>query len=151
MNKLILAGFALAVLGIVLILSMPNLPSFVFFGSFFLIAALPLVIVSIVFVRLFVSIKSLFPEADNGKRITYILYFCLFLFISSGLFLFIALTSVELLIQLQCTGGECAQGGITLVFTIPLAWSSLVGVCIAERIFWSYDLIPTWKPKTWFY
>ncbi len=151
MNKLILAGFALAVLGIVLILSMPNLPSFVFFGSFFLIAALPVVIISIVFVRLFVSIKSLFPEADNGKRITYILYFCLFLFISSGLFLFIALTSVELLIQLQCTGGECAQGGITLVFTIPLAWSSLVGVCIAERIFWSYDLIPTWKPLTWFY
>lgn len=151
MNKLILAGFALAVLGIVLILSMPNLPSFVFFGSFFLIAALPVVIISIVFVRLFVSIKSLFPEADNGKRITYILYFCLFLFISSGLFVFIALTSVELLIQLQCTGGECAQGGITLVFTIPLAWSSLVGVCIAERIFWSYDLIPTWKPLTWFY
>lgn len=151
MNKLILFIFALAIVGVTLILTISDLPAFVFFGSFFIIAFLPLLIVSIVLVRLFKTIWNSFPEMDNTKRIVYLFYFSLFLFISSGLFVFVALTSVELLIQFQCTGGECAQGGMTLVFTIPLAWSSLVGVLIAERIFWSYNLIPSWKPLNWFY
>ena len=80
MNKLILAGLALAIFGISLIIWKPDLPAAIFLGSFFLIAALPLVIISIVFVRLSIAIWNSFSDADNGKRVAYALYFGLFLF-----------------------------------------------------------------------
>ena len=149
MNKLILSIFALAIVGITLILSNSGFADFVFFFFFYnCVSTLAYCIhrVSETFKTIWNSFQKWIIQNEF-----YIRFFFLISFISSGLFIFVALTSVELLIQIQSYGGECAQGwNDSCIYDstclVKLSW------CFNRRKnILSYDLIPTRNPLNWFY
>lgn len=48
----------------------------------------------------------------------------------------------ELMLQLTCVGGRCAQGGIGLMMYLPIAWVSYALVCLANAGFIKFNFWP---------
>jgi hypothetical protein len=61
---------------------------------------------------------------------------------SSGVWIYLAITALEMQIQLTCKGADCAQGGVGLVMLTPVAWVSCAVSWVVARVIFSGWILP---------
>ncbi|MEQ1536523.1 MAG: hypothetical protein ABL923_11655 [Burkholderiaceae bacterium] len=82
------------------------------------------------------------PTLYRLSPIKTVLSVAFILLCSSGVWLYLAGTALEVQIQLTCAGGECAQGGMVIVMLTPVAWISCIISWVAARIIFNGKILP---------
>jgi hypothetical protein len=91
----------------------------------------------------FISIFSkYFILLTSKEKVHTLILTLILLFLSLGVVAFLIVFIEELYIQLTCSGGSCAQGGIGVFMFIPIAWISYLCVWFANNCFRRFRLWP---------
>lgn len=91
---------------------------------------------------LVVRIWRAVPALFRTSPVKLVLSVTVILLSSSGVWLYLAVTAVEMQIALTCRGGECAQGGMGLVMLTPVAWVSCAVSWVVARVIFSGWILP---------
>jgi heme/copper-type cytochrome/quinol oxidase subunit 3 len=91
---------------------------------------------------LVVRIWRAVPLLFRVSPVKVVLSVTVILLCSSGVWVYLAITALEMQIALTCTGGECAQGGMGIAFVTPVAWVSCAVSWIVARVIFSGWILP---------